>query len=550
MGPRQTGKTTLLFCVYHELRQRGEPVAFLDLSAYRMESVEQSYAHAALKIWEELESTLTAAGKLHAIAAAVDSPIRFREFLLELAKTCQGTRIVVLLDEVGPFMSGLGFFETLRSISASGGRESERAFKKYLFCFAGTVDLQELTSGQNSPLANVCRTVYLDGFGLDGTRQLVNNLKKIASVAPDVAAYVHSQTLGHPYLTQRICASIQEASAQRGERRKRVSRQHVDEAIDHMLEGDANLRYIALQLQRYPLAAGLLRQMMVDGLTVPFSLIDPRVARLFVIGVVRRQSETEPGSGITRGRPRCVVCNPIYDRSLRQYFDSMGAPEQVHGSRPGSVIPAGMEPLDPRVPARPPAVDGRNYVDFHVRILPRPDPGQPFPLSVESWAGMGTGHVELDVQDKALWEHVQRLMRNELDEDDLRALGTRLWNALFGSPDIERRWAACQAEAGQNKGIRIKLEIAPPILSALPWEYLYDPDEGLFPALSPRTPITRYTHSQKPDPPPLALDLPLRILLVSAMPREADPLDVEREQQQILTAMDPLVREGKVEIRC
>ena len=46
----------------------------------------------------------------------------------------------------------------------------------------------------------------------------------------------------------------------------------------------------------------------------------------------------------------------------------------------------------------------------------------------------------------------------------------------------------------------------------------------------------------------MTLDRPLRILLVSATPREAEPLDVQREQEQILEAMDELVRVGKVEI--
>ena len=194
LGPRQTGKTTLLFRVYRELRRLSEPVGFLDLSAYRVESSMQSYAHAAQKIEEELEDTLVSPGKLRAAASTVDSPIHFREFLLELARDCKGTRIVILLDEVGPFMSSLGFFETLRSISASGGRESEQAFKKYLFVFAGTVDLHELTTGQNSPLANVCTPVYLDGLGPEGTDLLVGNLNQVAPVNPDVAAYLHEQS--------------------------------------------------------------------------------------------------------------------------------------------------------------------------------------------------------------------------------------------------------------------------------------------------------------------------------------------------------------------
>ena len=105
LGSRQTGKTTLLYRVYRDLKQAGEPTAFVDLSASRLENISQSYAHAALKIWEELTDELASPGKLRAVAGAVDGPIRFREFALELARQCGGMRIIILLDEVGSFMS-------------------------------------------------------------------------------------------------------------------------------------------------------------------------------------------------------------------------------------------------------------------------------------------------------------------------------------------------------------------------------------------------------------------------------------------------------------
>ena len=592
LGPRQTGKTTLLFRVYRELKRLGEPVGFLDLSAYRVESPMQSYAHAALKIGEELDDTLVSPGKLRALACTVDSPIRFREFLLELARDCKGARIVILLDEVGPFMSSLGFFETLRSISASGGRDSEQAFKKYLFVFAGTVDLHELTTGQNSPLANVCTPVYLDGFGLEGTELLVSNLKQVAPVDPDVVAYLHEQTHGHPYLTQRICSLIeadeyirQQAQARRDSPLQRVTPRQVDAAIDQLYEGDENLRYIALQLERYAQARELLRQMMIEGVAVPFTLIDPRVARLFVMGAVRKVRFTETVNGVPRERSRCQVSNPIYEHSLHRYFEALrmsadgyvrqSVPQSartgtsgplvsspldqagVHPAYPfslsseGSIFDAGLpqEPTGSRnASPLPPAVDPWNYLDLHLHILPRPDLGQPFPLTVDSWAGIGTGQVELDVQDPKLWAQIRRLEHNEVNPDDLRDLGTTLWRALFSAPDIERRYSACHAEAINRKGIRIKLEIEPPTLAALPWEYLYDPESQTFPALSPRTPVTRYIHPRQHEPPPLAVEPPLRILLVSAEPAGEEPIDVETEQAQILQAMAHLQQAGKVEI--
>jgi hypothetical protein len=539
LGSRQMGKTTLLYRVYRDVRRVGDPVAFLDLSAYRIDSVSQSYAHAALKIWEELSGWLTTAAKLRAMAGAVNGAIRFREFLLELARQCRGTRIVVLLDEVGSFISNMGFFETLRSISSSGVHESEQAFKKYLFVFSGAVDLHDLTTGRNSPLANVCKPVYLNDFDPLGTEYLASNLGQFAPLEPELPEYIHSQTLGHPYLTQRICAEIESEQMARQRALRRITLRDVDRALDQILEEDENIRYVILQLERYAQARELLRQMMVDGLKVPFSIIDSRVARLFVIGAIRRVKMVETVDGVQRERSRCAVRNPIYDRVLRQYFAQAAL---GNGATPVSIRSTTPDEL-------PQAVDPRNYLDFCVHVQPRPSRSEKsYPLAVDAWSGVGSGHLQLDAQGKDVVAIVKRLQDNRIQREDLVKLGTALWQAVFASPEVERRYAACQAEAGTTKGIRLKLDIEAPELMQLPWEYLYDPGAQTFPALSPRTPVTRYTNPRQHEPPPLSFEPPLRILLVSAQPGDQPRLDVDDERNQIVQAMDVLQTTGRVQI--
>jgi hypothetical protein len=539
LASRQMGKTTLLYRVYREVKRAGDPVAFLDLSAYRIDSVGQSYAHAALKIGEELSSWLPSAGRLRALAGAVDGAIRFREFMLELARVCRGTRIVILLDEVGAFISNMGFFETLRSISSSGVHDSEQAFKKFLFVFSGAVDLHDLTTGRNSPLANVCKPVYLNDFDLLGTEYLVSNLGQFAPLEPDLAEYIHSQTYGHPYLTQRICAQIESDQLARKRTLRRIALQDVDRALDRMYEEDENIRYVILQLERYTQARELLHRMLVEGLKVPFSIIDSRVARLFVIGAIRREKYVETVDGIERERSRCAVRNPIYERVLRQYFEQLRDSEQSA---------EGFKIAQPAVPPLPSPVDARNYLDFHLHVHPRPARSDTYPVTVDSWSGTGAGHAALDVQAPEIRGIIERLEGNQIQRDDLIKLGTALWHAVFSSQDIERRYVACQAEAGTGKGIRFKLNIEAPELAQVPWEYLYDPDSQTFPALSPRTPITRYTNPRQQEPPALAFEPPLRILLVNAQPAGQPQLDVDTERAQIVSAMDVLQATGKVQI--
>jgi len=290
--------------------------------------------------------------------------------------------------------------------------------------------------------------------------------------------------------------------------------------------------------------------MMMEGLKVPFSTIDPRMARLLVIGAVRREKVIEAVDGVPRERSLCAIRNPIYEASLRQYFDLVSASqrdERPYGSAASRTGDA-LSKQDPGESRASSAADPRSYLDFHLRIHPRSAPGQPFTVTVESWAGTGRGKLALDVQDATLWARIERLKHNQANAQDLPELGTKLWRAVFSSPQLERRYLACQAEASTQKGIRFKLEIEHPNLAALPWEYMYDPESQTFPALSPRTPITRYTNPHQQEPPPLKFDPPLRILLVSAVPVDQAPLDVESERKQITEAMKGLQRAGKVEI--
>ena len=192
----------------------------------------------------------------------------------------------------------------------------------------------------------------------------------------------------------------------------------------------------------------------------------------------RRSVPQSVGPLVSSPLDQACVHTPVpHSRSAEGATVDAWLPQEPAGNASASVLP--------------PAVDPWDYLDLHLHILPRPDLGQPFPLTVDSWAGIGTGQVELDVQDPKLWAQIRRLEQNEVNPDDLRNLGTTLWQALFSAPDIERRYSACHAEAANRKGIRIKLEIEPPTLAALPWEYLYDPESQTFPALSPRTPVTR-----------------------------------------------------------
>src|SRR3712207_4728345 len=93
----------------------------------------------------------------------------------------------------------------------------------------------------------------------------------------------------------------------------------------------------------------------------------------------------------------------------------------------------------------------------------------------------------------------------------------------------------------------LKLHVLPPELSALPWEFIYEP-EGDYLVLSSTTPLVRYLDlPQRAEQ--LAVSPPLRILGMVASPRGLPSLDVEHEKRLMEEAVKRLQAEGLVELR-
>src|SRR5262245_3124040 len=135
------------------------------------------------------------------------------------------------------------------------------------------------------------------------------------------------------------------------------------------------------------------------------------------------------------------------------------------------------------------APDKRRLVQFKVRVLSspagemRPEEGVP---------------VEYD--DKQLQASIQQLETRALDRSGLIALGRALALALLppkpagAASGVRELFAASLDLVGQDAGLRLRLRL-PPLLAALPWEYLYvdraaggDGMDG-FIALDPRVAI-------------------------------------------------------------
>lgn len=115
------------------------------------------------------------------------------------------------------------------------------------------------------------------------------------------------------------------------------------------------------------------------------------------------------------------------------------------------------------------------------------------------------------------------------------AIGDALYRALFRD-ELRQTFHQClgRLQARQDLGLRIRLAFDPlesstRELQALPWELLYRSDTRDFLGRDPLTPIARYLEVPRLTA-PLELSSRLRVLVVSASPRDTQPLALESER--------------------
>ena len=132
------------------------------------------------------------------------------------------------------------------------------------------------------------------------------------------------------------------------------------------------------------------------------------------------------------------------------------------------------------------------------------------------------------------------------EEQAVQDFGKALFEALLIGKMRAHYEESLREARLQNKGLRLKLHVQPPELSALPWEFLYDPKRDYL-GLSSMTPLVRYMDAPQPAE-RLTVTLPLRILGMVASPQGLPQLDVEREMRLVEEAVEEVRAQGLVEL--
>jgi hypothetical protein len=173
----------------------------------------------------------------------------------------------------------------------------------------------------------------------------------------------------------------------------------------------------------------------------------------------------------------------------------------------------------------------KNYSDFEIWI------GAPirravFPVQVfSSPAGPATGVLKLDIGAPDFANELSLARAEGPDLAARRAFGRWLFRTLLHD-DIGRAWATSLGRI--TDGLRLRLWINDAGLSALPWELLCD-ESSNFLATAANLAVSRYL--PVPEPPPVTVRKPLKMLLIVESPPELPAID-EEEVAGLVAALD------------
>lgn len=197
------------------------------------------------------------------------------------------------------------------------------------------------------------------------------------------------------------------------------------------------------------------------------------------------------------------------------------------------------------------------YLDFDLEI--GTGDGLTYPVSVRSPAGeareimtfpYNRDRMELRLKDLEIALLRSSSIARQILPPELQSvqdMGKDFFNALFCG-EVRSRYDVTQTIAReQNKGLRVRLRIQSGELSALPWEYLYDPRVSEYVCLSTSTPLVRYLDVPQAVR-PMKVDLPLRILGMICSPADLPALNVAQEKKRMEEALADLQQRGLVKL--
>lgn len=190
------------------------------------------------------------------------------------------------------------------------------------------------------------------------------------------------------------------------------------------------------------------------------------------------------------------------------------------------------------------------YLDFDLLIEKT---GEGYRARVlNSPAGQAVHEFALPFSDLEIENFVLRLTQSRtgmrrIDSPGMetaKQFGGRLFSTVFAGDIRSCLQSSLNDAERQQVGLRLRLRLsATPELVDLPWEFIYNATLNRFFSLSVDSPVVRYLDLPERIE-TLAITPPLRVLVMIASPRDYPALDVEKEWQQLKSAVADVEKRG------
>jgi tRNA A-37 threonylcarbamoyl transferase component Bud32 len=275
IGPRVSGKTSLLARKFHELesRLRYLPI-YVNLSLLsRLEE----------KAWyQRLHSSIIEGtrGKVNPTTLAIYE-LDLRDALLDMLEDQLKSQVlVIMLDDVEaipqPILTPL--MAMIREIFSSRGVVD--AFKRCVFVLAGCFLPDDLIADPSISPFRIAERIHMLDASLPGVAQLANLLATPDRPVPEwLAERIFSWTEGDLYLTQRFCALLDQCPE--------LTPELVDQIAEYKLTEDDIFHRVVRYLDKNPRLVAMLRRIQGGGSAVRFTRLQRLIAEAWLAGILK-----------------------------------------------------------------------------------------------------------------------------------------------------------------------------------------------------------------------------------------------------------------------
>lgn len=283
-GGRQTGKTSLILRLRTYLERQGAASTYIDLSP--MGEYYQDRTNWFRAFGEAVQTSLMPTEFRTSVPEPPRDVTEFQTYIYNIVKAIGNQKpLIIFVDEVTAVPDALQqpFFSTIRAMfNQRNDVGAAIEARTVTFVFVGSFDPERFIRGKNSPF-NIAKD--FDTSNYDFSLEQVKTLA--AQLGIDAAAKeVYDWTDGHPYLTNQLLNSALHSAT-------------VDDAVQMLMRGDSNLKYLGGRLQEAGDTALQFVLKIKQGQAIPYTPgLTEHLDALMIIGLVKSDQTT--GNAIIR----------------------------------------------------------------------------------------------------------------------------------------------------------------------------------------------------------------------------------------------------------